>query len=152
MKTKFLLLVCLIGLCLGCKKSADPDPRDNFVGTWKQISLNGKTPSNPNSFTIKKETAATAISMNWYEKSTTDYAKLTSNNTGFTFDKITYILDSDYIDSDGKRYKLEFKNGKAELNNTTLKLSFDILVTNLNNGQSVLLTGSDGWIEEYTKQ
>lgn len=152
MKTKILLMLCLFGFFVGCKKSEDPDPRDNFVGSWKQISLNGRTPSDPVNFTIKKETVGTAISMNWYEKSSTDYATLTTNSTGFTFDQNTYLLASNFVGSDGTRFKLEYKNGTAKLNNTTLTLTFDILATTLSSGRTILLTGSDGIIEEYKKQ
>jgi hypothetical protein len=149
MKTKLLLLITFIGLCFGCSKPSDPDPRDNYIASWTLTKLNGKAPSSASTITIKKETSAVSMSMNWSNSSSTDYVTL--SNSSFSFDKTSILFSSDFV-SNGSRYKVEFENGTGKLSNTTLVLNFDIKFTNLSNNQITRLTGSDGWIEEYTKK
>jgi hypothetical protein len=149
MKTKILLMLCLFIFFVGCKKSEDPDPRDNYVGSWSLSKLNNKASTNATIITVKKETAITAMSMNWFDSSSTDYVTLNSSN--FTFDKVSILYLSDFVSS-GIRYRVEFENGTGKINGTILIISFDIKFTNLSNNQVSRLTGSDGWIEEYTKK
>lgn len=149
MKTKILLMLCLFGFFMGCKKSEDPDPRDNYVGSWSLSKLNNKASTSATTITVKKETATTAMSINWFDPSLPDYVTLNSSN--FTFDEVSILYSSNFV-SNGIRYRVEFENGTGKISGTNLILSFDIKFTNLSNNQVSRSTGSDGWIEEYIKK
>jgi hypothetical protein len=134
-------LIPLFLLLNACSKKADPDPREQFVGSWRLSKLNGDASTTKSVITIKSN--STTIAMTIQDWGSTDLdARISS--TGFDIDAYTF---KNLTFSNGKKADVTWSNGVGKLKNEQLVLTWTITLK-YTDGTKV----SDVWEEIYNKQ
>ncbi len=143
-RTFYALLIPALLLLNSCSKQSEPDPRQQYVGSWNLTKINGDKPSSKEVIKITSSTSSTKTMSiaDWYWSD--DDLEATINGTGFD---IADYTSKNVGFSNGSKADVTWSAGVGKLKNDQLVMTgtYNIKYTN---GKKE----SDTWEEIYAKQ
>ncbi|PRY28551.1 hypothetical protein CLV58_12930 [Spirosoma oryzae] len=115
-----LALFTFVLLFSACSPKSDPDPLDQYVGTWIETMLNGK-PDTDDEITIAKSGTGLTIS-----DLTSNDIKASISGSGFKADNKSISTGSSYTFSDNTKGILYIQNLTGSVTNGELTLKYSL--------------------------
>lgn len=137
-----LMAVLMISLLASsCSKKSDPDPLDQYVGSWTETMLNGQ-PDTGDDFTISKSGSTLVLTG---IKSNGDI-KASVSSSGFQADDKNIDLGVSYTHPDNSKSRLYMQNLAGSLSGGKLTLTFTLF------SQSSTMWYKQDFVEVFVKK